>query len=226
MLNFSFGSIFLLEVTAGDYIFFIFSLAGILAALVVFFIITYWNTGRRVDASPYSGMPLRYATEIPYVTRDQVHNFIRKIRSYDNQFIDFERAAFCRETGRIFTDCITWTGAIRVNWSFITKRYSGNFVSWGSLSEKTKNEIRKAHDPLTEFQTEYSSKNPSPRLIEERFALSKPGPLYVDPESKVLVGWVIVPDTELEVLVVQKPIVVKLLNVEQKTEPKKTNEKK
>jgi hypothetical protein len=48
---------------------------------------------------------------------------------------------------------------------------------------------------------------PQPTLIEAKYAFTKPGPLYVDISTNVLVGWQIVPDTELEVLVVQKPLI-------------------
>ena len=35
--------------------------------------------------------------------------------------------------------------------------------------------------------------------------MTRPGPLYVDIETKVLLGWKVVPGTDLEVLIVQKP---------------------
>lgn len=63
----------------------------------------------------------------------------------------------------------------------------------------------RAHDSLDGFQFTYSSKNPGPRQIEGRYALSSPGPLYVDLETYTLLGWKNVPGTDLEVLIVQKP---------------------
>jgi hypothetical protein len=45
-----------------------------------------------------------------------------------------------------------------------------------------------------------------PQEIDSFHALLKPGPLYVDRETKNLLGWKEVPGTEFEVLIVQTPI--------------------
>ena len=82
----------------------------------------------------------------------------------------------------------------------------GNYVSWGSLTKESQDAIRDAHASLDGFQTSESSPTPSPRAIEPEYVYTKPGPLYVDLETKVLLGWKVVPGTELEVLIVQKPI--------------------
>lgn len=169
---------------------------------------------RRGVASPYSGMPLRHGRELTFEKKDRIHHFLTSIGDYENRPFDFEKAAFCRETGRVFQNCVTWTGKIVLDWNFITKRHKGNFVAWGSLSPEKQKEIKQQHGALEGFQLEMTSKNPSPRLVEESIAMAKPGPLYVDPETCVFVGWKIVPGTELEVLIVQKPLVVKLLNVD------------
>ncbi|HEV8052714.1 MAG TPA: hypothetical protein VGP47_09475, partial [Parachlamydiaceae bacterium] len=79
------------------------------------------------------------------------------------------------------------------------------YVSWGSLTAEQQGIIRNGHDSLEGFQTDFSSPNPLPRAVEAKYALSKPGPLYVDINTKVLLGWKCVPDTDLEVLIVQKP---------------------
>lgn len=78
-------------------------------------------------------------------------------------------------------------------------------MSWGSLADDQKAEFFYAHDSLEGFEYEYSSTNPSPRQVEREFAFSKPGPLYADLRTKNLLGWKIVPDTDLELLIVQKP---------------------
>lgn len=118
---------------------------------------------------------------------------------------DFEKAALCRETGRIFPNAVSWLGIIKVDWTFLNKRYPGNYVSWGSLSDSQQEMIRSYHHSLEDFQTEISCKEPAPSKVDPESAASIPGPLYVDLDTKVLLGWKSVPLTDLEVLVVQKP---------------------
>ena len=127
------------------------------------------------------------------------------MHEYDNKFFDLNKAAICRTTGRIFPDSVTWYGAVEVDWNFLQKRYRGEYVSWGSLTEEQKTIIKERHLSLEGFQTKFSSPNPSPRFIEPEYAYTIPGPLYVDIRTGILLGWKCVPDTELEVLIVQKP---------------------
>lgn len=127
------------------------------------------------------------------------------MHEYDNGLFDLSRAAICRTTGRIFPDSVTWHGSIRVDWNFLQKRYPGEYVSWGSLTQEQKTIIKEKHLSLEGFQTEFSSPKSSPRLIEPQYAYASPGPLYVDIRTGILLGWKCVPDTELEVLIVQKP---------------------
>ena len=187
----------------------------VLAALLAYFYYTFMAFNRQRDVSPYSGMPLRPGREMTFATQDKVNRYLSELHDFDNRPIDFTNCSFCRETGRIFPNSVTWNGAIKVDWNFIRKRYPGNFVSWGSLSIERRKEIEAMHHNLSDFQREISSRNPSPRLVEESIALTKPGPLYVDPDTKVLMGWKQVPDTDLEVLIVQKPISIKLINIHQ-----------
>jgi hypothetical protein len=215
---------FLAVVSTGDIVLFSLIVFLVLMGLLAYFLIAFWRGKRKADVSPYTGMPLRYAIEIPYATRDKVNKYLSELRDYDNPIIDWEKAAFCRDTGRIFPHCVTWTGNIKLDWSFLTGRFKGHFVSWGSLSESSRKEIVKAQGSLWGFQTDLSSKNPAPRMIEEEYALIKPGPLYVDPDTKVVVGWREVPDTSLEVLIVKKPLTYQLLSVEkmEKKPPEKS----
>lgn len=177
-----------------------------LALLILAFWFTSWFSKNSQGKSPYSGQPLRSATELSYFAAEKVLRYLYDYHEYDNRIFKLKKAAFCRETGRLFQDCITWYGAIKVNWDFLQKRYPGQYVSWGSLNSDQKKAIREAHDNLDGFQTEVSSPTISPRLIEPKYVFTKPGPLYVDIESKVLLGWKEVPETELEVLIVQKPV--------------------
>jgi hypothetical protein len=66
--------------------------------------------------------------------------------------------------------------------------------------------VRNVHESLEGFQTEFSSSQPKPQNVEAKYAFAKPGPLYVDVETKVLLGWKCVPDTDFEVMIVQKPL--------------------
>jgi hypothetical protein len=176
------------------------------ALLCAFFWLGWRLTQRSLSVSPYTGVPLRRTSEISYYSAERVLQFLYNFHQYDNRIFKLSSSAFCRETGRIFQDCITWYDMINLDWSFLQKRYPGDYVSWGSLSKEHQDLIQQAHGSLEGFQTEQSSPTPAPRAVEPHYAYTKPGPLYVDPETKVLLGWKVVPGTEFEVLIVQKPI--------------------
>lgn len=118
---------------------------------------------------------------------------------------NLDKAALCRETGRLFPNAVTWYGTIKVDWTFLNKRYPGHYISWGSLSDYQQEIIRSAHETVEGFQTEYSSRRTAPSQVEPFYAMTVPGPLYVDLDTKVLLGWKCVPLTDLEVMIVQKP---------------------
>lgn len=176
------------------------------AFLTLLFWIGWKLTQRSQTVSPYTGVPLRRTTEISYYSAERILKYLYDLKQYDNRIFKLSRAAFCRETGRIFQDCVTIFDTVKVDWNFLQKRYAGNWVSWGSLNKEQQDAIREVHGSLDKFQTLESSPNPSPRAIEPEYAYTKPGPLYVDLETKILLGWQIVPGTEFEVLVVQKPL--------------------
>lgn len=181
---------------------------GILSAfflLMAIFLFSWWSTEKSRGISPYTGVPLRRTTELSYYYAEKVVRYMLELRQYDNRPFNLRRAAFCRDTGRIFPDCVTWYDVVKIDWTFLNKRYPGHYVSWGSLNNEQKKAIRESHTSLEGFQTDYSSPEPSPRNISTEYAEAKPGPLYVDIQTKVLLGWKEVPDTNLEVLVVQKP---------------------
>lgn len=201
--------------TDRDIVLFIFVLFLVILTLLGYFLYTFVGINRHGSTSPYSGLPLRHGSELTFEKKSRIYHFLSSIGDYANRPFNYDKAAFCRETGRVFQNCVSWTGKIVLDWSFINKRHKGNFVSWGSLSPEKQKLIKECHGSMAGFQLEISSKNPSPRLVEEEIAMTKPGPLYADPETNVLVGWQIVPGTELEVLIVQKPLIVKILNVDQ-----------
>lgn len=186
----------------------VFSVAilAVFVTLVFFCFFAWWLSHRPPSVSPYTKMPLRKASEIPYEAKIKVLKFLYYLKEYDNRIFEFRNAAVCRETGRIFPNAITWYGAIKVDWKFLYKRYPGKYVSWGALTQDQQEAVRDSHDTLEGFQTENSSSNLLPRDVEAKYAFEKPGPLYVDIETNVLLGWKSVPDTDLEVLIVQKPL--------------------
>lgn len=166
-----------------------------------------WRITQRTQAvSPYTGVPLRRTTEISYYSAEKILKYLYDLHQFDNRIFKLKRSAFCRETGRIFQDCVTIFDTIKIDWTFLQKRYPGNWISWGSLVKDQQDAIREVHTSLDRFQTFESSSIPAPRGVEPEFAYTKPGPLYVDLETKILLGWQIVPQTEFEVLIVQKPI--------------------
>jgi hypothetical protein len=183
---------------------------GSLLALFALFWFTWRWSQRSHSVSPYTGVPLRRAIDIPYSSAEKALRFLYDKKQYDNRIFALNHAAFCRETGRIFQDCMSWFDIIHVDWSFLKKRYPGHYVSWGSLTREQQQELRRLHSSLDAFQTEESSPLADPRMIESDYAYTKPGPLYVDLQTHVLLGWQIVPGTEFEVLVVQKPLTSKI----------------
>lgn len=191
---------------------------GIIVAFLLLFVLFWygwWLTRREASESPYTGLPLRRASGISYAYKEKTLRFLHDMHQYENRIFEFKKAGFCRETGRIFPNCVTWYDVIRLDWTFLQRRFPGEYVSWGSLTKDQQEGLKSVHDPVTGFQTIYSSTHPSPRLVEAQYAYEKPGPLYVDVRTGTLVGWQIVPDTDLEVLIVQKPVKIISINVPQ-----------
>jgi len=200
MFHITFAAVHLTDIA----LFGIFILSVVLA-LFCLCIYGIWLSRRPPSLSPYSKLPLRKATDLSYFAREKLLKFLYNTHEYDNRIFSLKKAALCRETGRVFSNAVTWYDKIDVDWTFLQKRYPGNYVSWGSLTDEQQEIIRHAHHSLEGFQTDFSSPYYSPTKIEAKYALAKPGPLYVDITTKVLLGWKNVPDTELEVLIVQKP---------------------
>lgn len=181
--------------------------------LVAMCIYGVWLSNRPNSISPYSRLPLRSAADLSYDASLSLLKFMYNLHQYDNRIFSLRNSALCRETGRIFPNARTWYGKVYVDWTFLQKRYPGKYVSWGSLTAEQQGLVRNAHDSLEGFQTDFSSPNPQPRAIAAKYAFAKPGPLYVDLDTKVLLGWKEVPDTDLEVLIVQKPAYIINLTV-------------
>lgn len=174
-------------------------------ALLALFFYGLWLNRLSNSLSPYTHLPMRKGSELSYFAKEKVLRFLFNLYQYDNRIFSLRKAAVCRETGRIFPNAVTWYEKIKLDWSFLQKRYPGNYVSWGSLTEEQQEIVRSYHDSMDGFQTEFSSPEPRPSALEAKYAFAKPGPLYVDIETGVLLGWKSVPETDLEVLIVQKP---------------------
>lgn len=193
------------EFSATALVLFGLAILGTFFLLIFAFWMGYRYTQREGCLSPYSGMPLRRGYDLPYYSVERVLRYLYELQDYNNPMFDLRYSAVCRETGRIFPDSITWMDTIRVDWNFLQKRKPGQYVSWGSLSQDQQEYLKEIHGSLEGFQVELSSPNPLPRAIEPKYAIEKPGPLYVDIDTYVLLGWKIVPGTDLEVLIVKWP---------------------
>lgn len=192
-------------VTASDVAWFSFAVLFVFFLLLAVFFLSFWVQKYQVALSPYTKKPLRLGSDIPADTAEKVLRYLFFKRQYDNRMFDVRKAALCRDTGRLFPHAVSYFDTIFVDWTFLEKRYPGSYVSWGSLSDAQKEMIKNSHHTLEGYQTELSSKRSAPRDIEPEFVYAIPGPLYVDLETRVLLGWKEVPGTTLEVLVVQKP---------------------
>lgn len=184
----------------------IFSFFFVLGILAFLLWIGWWVSTKKGSVSPYTKKPMQLGVDVAHSVRSFVDAFLLSHSQPENNCIDFDTAAYCPDTGRIFPECVRKGEIIKLTWEFLTKRYPGNWVSWGSLSEHEQAILKMCHESLFGFQTEHSCQRTAPDEIDSYHALLKPGPLYVDRVTKNLLGWKEVSGTEFEVLIVQKPI--------------------
>lgn len=188
-----------------DIFFISFLLLGLIFLFVIIFFVAWWVHRQRDSLCPYTGAPLRRAEQLSYYAKEQILRFLYEHNSYENKMFKLNRAGLCRETCRIFPNALTWYDTLYVDWTFLQKRHPGSYVSWGSLTLEQQESIRRLHGSLKGYQTVFSSRNPSPREVESDYVFAKPGPLYVDVETQTLLGWKLIPGTDYEVLIVQRP---------------------
>jgi hypothetical protein len=190
------GAIFLL----------LFSFFFIIACLGFLLWYGWFVSTKRGSVSPYSKQPMKLGVDVaPSISR-LVEEFLLSHSQPENPPFDFKWAAICEQTGRIFPDAVGRGERVRLDWDFLQKRFPGSFVSWGSLSEMEQAQIRLVHESMQGFQTQTSCPQSMPKEISSYYALAKPGPLYVDRATKILLGWKEVLHTDYEVLIVQRPI--------------------
>lgn len=175
------------------------------AVMFVILWLGWWFTNRQGSASPFTGHEMRRGEDLAYSAVQEVQKFLDDMGDPDNPVFDMRRASICRETGRIIPETVNLFSVIKADWSSVTKRYPGRWVSWGSLSAKEQEGVVYCHDSLDGFQVDESCDKPEPKDVDLYHVTLKPGPLYVDKATRVLMGWQMVPNTNLEVLVVQRP---------------------
>lgn len=181
------------------------SLAAVLAVLIFLLWVGWRKEEIRGDTCPYCKRPMRFGMDVAQSIVNMVNAFFVDLDPLDNPKIDFVRAAYCPETGRIFPNCVGQNDQISLSWDFLSNRCPGTYVSWGSLSEEERGILKLLHGSVEGFQTEVSSLQSRPQDGEEEFYSLAPGPLYVDRREKTLLGWQKVPGTRFEVLVLQRP---------------------
>lgn len=181
------------------------TLACLLAVLFVFFLLGLRREVKRGDTCPYCSSVLQFGSDVANSIQAHVNGYMETFSEEDNPQIDFSKAAICPTTGRIFTNCVLRGKVVSLDWSFLEKRSPGTYVSWGALPEDEKGIMGLVHLTLDGYQTKQSSTNIRPEKCEKEISLLSPGPLYVDRKTKILLGWVKVPGTDFEVLLVRRP---------------------
>lgn len=179
----------------------------VIAAMMGLLWFGWWASQKRGSLCLYTKKPMTLGIDVAASVRGFVNDFLLSHPQPENSPIDFDTAAISPETGRIFPHAAFKGSFVRLGWDFLSKHYPGRYVSWGSLGELEQATIRLCHgESLAGYQTEVSSPRPLPQEIDSHYALTRPGPLYVDRTTKILIGWKEVPGTEFEVLIVQMPI--------------------
>lgn len=196
----------MVELETQAYLIFALVVGGLIAILILFLFLGWKREVVHGNRSPYSNSIMQFGMDIARSLQKQVNEFLDEFPEEDNPQIDFTKAALCPVTGRIFTNCVVRSGKIVLDWTFLEKRLKGNFISWGALPETEQVEIRLLHPTMEGFQTEQSSTLAKPERVEREYALLAPGPLYVDRNTKIVMGWKRVPGTTFEVLIVQRPL--------------------
>jgi hypothetical protein len=174
--------------------------------LFVFLLWFGWKKEKvRGSTCPYCKEPLCLGIDAARSMTAMADVFMEDQPQPENPKIDFTTAAYCPTSGRIFPNCVGANEQVVLSWDFLSKRYHGNYISWGSLSEEERGILLLLHGSLEGYQTEKSSKRVRPEDVEEELYSLSPGPLYVDRKERVVIGWKKVPGTHFEVLVVQRP---------------------
>jgi hypothetical protein len=195
----------------GEFAFLLF-LVELLIALLLFavvFGIGYWITQRPHTRSPFTDSPLLSASNLSFQAMQKVHSFVHALPLGSICKLDLNEAGVCRQTGRIFPNCTNRFGIVILPKNYLELYYPAKLIPWSALSSEQQTLIRQQHITLEKFQISwYNSSQPSVNskfIYDSSYLLTKPGPLFVDLATATLVGWQCVPDTELELLIIQRP---------------------
>lgn len=193
------------EMAAATAILFVLGMIFCSLGLATLYYMGWWLTNRPGSYSPYSKRPMVLGNQLSFEAVEKVHNFLLSQPDGENLVFDLTRAAVCRETGRIFPDAVNSFDVIKLKKNFVSGVYPGKFVLWGTLSFEFQESLREKHHSLEGFQTQGFDRESDFTKEDRVRGFVKPGPLYVDVETGVVIGWKRVLGTELEVFIVQKP---------------------
>lgn len=151
----------------------------------------YWWSHLKGRKSPFSGKLLARGEEIFYACAEKIYFFSSELSQPENASFDLAEAVFCRETNRIFPSSINAFGEINLIRNYLKKYYPSKLVPWFRLTDSEKVKLASMHSSLEGFQ------------IGKSLSL---GPLFVDRKRSILVGWKRIPETKMEIIVIQKPL--------------------
>lgn len=180
-------------------------LLALFAFMYLFVFVGWRKTHRKGSLCPYAGVPLVYAKDLPASSRQIIDHTLAQYSAELNPPIDWSLAAICTKTGRLFTQCVAVSGTIYLDWNFLKKRAPGEWVSWGALTPEHQGEIYSLYRDMSFYQTDLCSPDAQPSRTNSFYAMTRPGPLYVNPHTNELLGWVSVPDTSYEILIHSRP---------------------
>ena len=156
--------------------------------LIALFWFGWRMTQRSHSVSPYTGIPLRRTTEISYYSAERILKYLYDLHQYDNRIFKSNRLLFAGKRGGFFK--IASPGMMSSASIGISCRNGiPATMSPGEAYQETQDAIREAHASIW---MDFRQRNPPPLLsAHDRtgICLYKTGPLYVDPETKVLLGW-------------------------------------
>jgi hypothetical protein len=162
----------------------------------LFFALGWYITNRPGAVSPYSKREMAPGSVIAFRSVEKIEDFFEDIQSQENRSFNLERAAVCRETGRIFPNCLSNFDVVTLNRNYLSAVHPGQYIDWEVLGPREQAIILAKHNDVSGYQ-----------IGDQRTKFQgQPIPsLYVDISTNTLIGWKKVPGTELQILVVQKP---------------------
>ncbi len=153
--------------------------------LLAVFGLGWYVTNRQGARSPFSGKPMIRGHDLTFEAVARLRTHLGKAPQPENPDFQWTHSVVCRETGRVFTDVVNRWGVARVSSNYLKRRYPGTYTPWTALQPSERQAVLARH----------------PQGIG---AYELDG-LYVDLTTKTLLGWQRVPETGLQILIVNKP---------------------